>query len=218
MMEEKMKVLLIALLAVCLTACTTFNNVFPDRSTEYERAQTMPDLEIPPDLVASGINESMSIPGESTRVQPAQPQAAPSPVSTPTTNTTVVTNQATIESINNNKPLLSIPEEFTAAWIEVDRILKDAEIQINEQDRTTGIFKVSYSLDGGGQQRGLFTMIRSLDFSTAGDSQDFQISLTGVGNKTEMVILDMDGEWISDDASNSLLTTIRDHYNLSRSQ
>lgn len=77
---------------------------------------------------------------------------------------------------------------------------------------------MTYSLEGGSGQRGLFTMLRTLDFSTSGDSQDYQISLTGVGNKTELVVLDMDGEWVSDDNSNSLLSTIRDHYNLSRSQ
>ncbi|NNE37846.1 MAG: outer membrane protein assembly factor BamC [Gammaproteobacteria bacterium] len=205
-----MKLFLISVLAVMLTACSTINNVFPDRSREYERAQTMPDLEIPPDLVSGGINESMSIPGEEDIAAPVQTQTA--------TVTTTTANQATIETINNNNNLLAIPEEFTLAWVEVDKILQDAEIQINEQDRNTGIFNVTYSLEGGSQQRGLFTMIRSLDFSTSGDSQDYQVSLTGVGNKTELVILDMEGEWISDENSNSLLTTIRDHYNISRSQ
>jgi uncharacterized lipoprotein len=215
MMEGKMKVLLITLIALLLTACSTFDRVFPDRSREYERAQSMPDLEIPPDLVASGMNESMSIPGEANRVTPVQttsqaPVAASSPAQV---------RQATIETINNNKPLLSLPEEFSTAWVEVDNILQSAEIEINEQDRDTGIFKVSYSIDGqGSKQRGLFTMIRTLDFSTSGDTKDYQISLTGIGNKTELVVLDMDGEWLSDETSNSLLTTIRDHYNLSRGQ
>ena len=213
MMEGKMKVFLITVLAVTLTACSTINNVFPDRSREYERAETMPDLEIPPDLVSGGINESMSIPGEDQVAAPAQTQAVTTATATPMTAT-----QATIETINNNNNLLAIPEEFTVAWVEVDRILQDAEIQINEQDRNTGIFKVTYSLDGDSRQRGLFTMIRTLDFSTSGDSQDYQVSLTGVGNKTELVILDMEGEWVSDENSQSLLTTIRDHYNLSRSQ
>ena len=207
-----MKLFLISVLAVTLTACSTIDNVFPDRSRDYERAQTMPDLEIPPDLVSGGINESMSIPGEEEISAPTQTQAAT------TTTTTTTVSQATIETINNNNNLLAIPEEFTSAWAEVDKILKNAEIQINEQDRNPGIFKVNYSLVGGTQQRGLFNMIRTLDFSTSGDSQDYQVSLTGVGNKTELVILDMDGEWISDEDSNSLLTTIRDHYNLSRSQ
>ena len=214
-----MKVFVITLLTVLMTGCSTINSVFPDRSREYERAETMPDLEIPPDLVASGINDSMSIPGEAARAAPIQGQTATSTTSTSTTTTpTTATRQATIESINNNKPLLSIPEEYTPAWAEVDKILQNAEIQINEQDQTTGIINVSYSIDGQSEDRGLFTMIRNWDWRTSTDAQDFQISLTGVGNKTELIILDMDGEWANDDASNSLLTTIRDHYNLSRSQ
>ncbi len=206
-----MKLFLMSLMAVSLTACSTINEVFPDRSRDYERAETMPDLEIPPDLVSGGINESMSIPGEPQGATQGQVQSQ-------MVTSTASVNRASIETINNNNSLLSIPEEFPSAWQEVDKILQDAEIQINEQDRNTGIFKVTYSLEGGSGQRGLFTMLRTLDFSTSGDSQDYQISLTGVGNKTELVVLDMDGEWISDDNSNSLLSTIRDHYNLSRSQ
>jgi len=212
-MEGKMKVFVITLLMVLITGCSTINNVFPDRSREYERAQTMPSLEIPPDLVASGINDSMSIPGEATRVVPSQGQATTS--STPASTTNI--KQASIESINN-KPLLSIPEEYTTAWTEVDKILQNAEIKINEQDQATGVVNVSYSIDGQTEDRGLFTMIRTWDWRTSADAEDFQISLTGVGNKTELIILDMDGEWVNDDTSNSLLTTIRDHYNLSHTQ
>ncbi len=211
MMEGKMKLFLMSLMAVSLTACSTINEVFPDRSRDYERAETMPDLEIPPDLVSGGINESMSIPGEPQGATQGQVQSQ-------MVTSTASVNRASIETIKNNNSLLSIPEEFPSAWQEVEKILQDAEIQINEQDRNTGIFKVTYSLEGGSGQRGLFTMLRTLDFSTSGDSQDYQISLTGVGNKTELVVLDMDGEWVSDDNSNSLLSTIRDHYNLSRSQ
>lgn len=206
-----MKLFLMSLMAVSLTACSTINEVFPDRSRDYERAETMPDLEIPPDLVSGGINESMSIPGEPQGATQGQVQSQ-------MVTSTASVNRASIETIKNNNSLLSIPEEFPSAWQEVEKILQDAEIQINEQDRNTGIFKVTYSLEGGSGQRGLFTMLRTLDFSTSGDSQDYQISLTGVGNKTELVVLDMDGEWVSDDNSNSLLSTIRDHYNLSRSQ
>lgn len=38
--------------------------VLPDKKSEYKKSESMPDLEIPPDLTANAINESMAIPNE----------------------------------------------------------------------------------------------------------------------------------------------------------
>lgn len=41
--------------------------MFPDNSKEYQEAEAMPDLEIPPDLTKDGISDRMAIPGEANR-------------------------------------------------------------------------------------------------------------------------------------------------------
>lgn len=210
------KTLLLLLITVLASGCSTFNRMFPDRSDEYQRAETMPDLEIPPDLTSGSINNSMAIPNEGQRM----PRTAPT--RTGSTSAPVPAagepSLAIIETINNNKPLLSIPEEFTLAWVDVGEILANAGMTVGDSDQSTGIYRVSYSPDGQAPNRSLFTMIKTWDFSTAGESQDMQVSVTGVGNKTEVIVLDMDGEWLATEASNTLLNTIRDHYNLKKTQ
>ena len=50
-----------------LGACGYMPNlgkVLPDKKSEYKKSESMPDLEIPPDLTANAINESMAIPNE----------------------------------------------------------------------------------------------------------------------------------------------------------
>ncbi len=187
-----------------VSGCSTFNSVFPDRSKEYQAAETLPDLEIPPDLTVDAINNSMSILGE-TR-QAARPDSV---------NATATAKQAVIQSINNNKPLLSIPDEFTVAWTEVESILENARVAINGRDQSVGTFDISYSPDAPQEDEGFFSRI---SFWNRVSSRDYQLSLTGVGNKTELVILDEKGEWNSDQETDILLTTIRDHYNLTNSQ
>ena len=132
-----MKLIIIALLLFgFISGCSTFNRTFPDRTTDYQQSESLPDLEIPPDLTADAINSSMAVPGERSRVQ-ARPQ--------PADNTQIL---AALESTSGDIPLLSIPLGYNQAWAEVEQILQNAEIIINESDKTTGIFKVTFSPDG----------------------------------------------------------------------
>ena len=38
--------------------------VLPDKKSEYKKSESMPDLEVPPDLTSNALNESMAIPNE----------------------------------------------------------------------------------------------------------------------------------------------------------
>ena len=186
-----------------ITGCSTFNEMFPDRSDDYQRAESLPDLEIPPDLTAGTTNNAMSIPGESERAIGSTPEITEAP------------KQASIQSINNNKPLLSIPDEYTIVWGEVEGILQDSGVGINEKDQANGIFIITYSPDSSQNNEG---WLSSLAFWKRTGSQSYQLSLTGVADKTELIVLDMDSRWLANQDADILLTTIRDHYNLSRNQ
>lgn len=63
--------LLVLVLALGLSACSTVDDVLPDKAVEYKReTQAEKNLEIPPDLTSDRINDRMSVPdiyaGEST--------------------------------------------------------------------------------------------------------------------------------------------------------
>lgn len=49
----------------CMVGCSvlpTLDEVVPDRRTEYRKAESLPDLEVPPDLTTEAIGDSMPIP------------------------------------------------------------------------------------------------------------------------------------------------------------
>jgi uncharacterized lipoprotein len=73
-LEEVMKkTAVILLVAVLINGCSTVARMFPDNSTDYQQAEALPELEIPPDLSGGGINNEMYILDEDDRSYSAQP-------------------------------------------------------------------------------------------------------------------------------------------------
>jgi uncharacterized lipoprotein len=152
-------------------------------------------------MTAGAINDRMAIPGEQNRPP------------TPAGDAQAQARLAEIQTINNDKSLLSIPEEFTVAWTEVEKTLQGSGLSIDQKDPNKGIFRVTYD-PAAGEKKG---WLSSLAF-WKDDRASYLISLTGVGNKTELVILSPDGEWESTVEADTLLSTLMTQYNLSRTQ
>jgi len=68
---------LVALACVPPGGCQLLDKVEEDRRTEYLKSRTLPDLEIPPDLVAADSGEPLVIPGETPGEEPAGQEEAP---------------------------------------------------------------------------------------------------------------------------------------------
>ncbi len=184
------KTILILLALMSLTACSTFNRSFPDNSDSYKQAETLPDLEIPPDLTKDAMSNMMNIPGEGAVAN----ANAPAP------------KQAVMQVING-KSIVTLPEEFTIAWSQVEQTLLGSGMEIDGQDQQKGTFDVTYQDETKG----------SSWFSFLGSNKDsYVISLTGVGDKTELVVLDEDGEWKPTEESDRILSTLMTQYNISR--
>jgi len=195
-MDQKMKKTIFILIALLpLSACTTFDRMFPETRNEYRQAETLPNLEIPPDLTAGAINNTMAIPGEGSVSLSADAAATPQRL-------------ARMEVINS-KNLLSIPEEFTVAWTRLEQTLQGAGIVIDAKDEQKGTFNVTYKDE---------TADNSWFNFWSDDEESYVISLTGVGDKTELVVLDEEGEWKPTEQSNRIMSTIMTQYNISNSQ
>ena len=54
-----------ALLALWLTGCSVVDKVFPDHSKDYQKAETAAELEVPPDLAATTLTDSLPVSGDS---------------------------------------------------------------------------------------------------------------------------------------------------------
>ena len=198
---------LVLLLLTFITGCSTLDRVFPDTRDEYKKSKALPDIEIPPDLTADVIDNQMSIPSErgASSFRQTQPisQAA---------DLAMQQKRAEIQDISPTKKLLSIPDEFTVVWDELENLLKGAGIQVDGKDQSRGIYSISYTEDTDSEKKGWMSR---LTFWKSG-KEPYQISLVGVGNKTELVVLNMDGERETTINADRILSKIRTQYNTSQ--
>ena len=202
----------IALAITCLSllsGCGVFSGldrVMPDRRTDYEKAESLPDLEIPPDLTTDAIQDRMAVPQS-----PAMPAfSARADMSRPgavSPGIAVSTEGAQLKNAGDGKLYLSLDEELESAWGRVSLALEQAQFEIDEADQDKGLFHVRYlTSDAPQEQRGFWS---KLAFWNKTDDPDlYRISLTGVGEKTEVVVVDSNGEWDTSEPAGQLLSRL----------
>jgi len=199
-MDDKMMMRMVLLFVVItLTGCSSVGRVFPDNSTEYQQARSIPNLELPPDLTSNASNNFMDIPGGTNQVS----------LSAQTARDAI--RWAEIRSIDNDRSLLVIPEGVESAWEAVDRALQAGSIEINSKDQPTGTINVTYKT---GEEEGWFSRLAFW----RSNSYPFMLRLSGVEETTELTVLETNGEWATSLESELLLSSIRTQYNASRTQ
>lgn len=129
------------------------------------------------------------------------------------TATASVASRPHAEMLNlaEDKVYLSLPHEFTRAWtLTEDAILKTGMF-IENNDRNKGIYYVLY-YDQHKEEEGMLSKLKFWKDDEP-DGQEYQLSLTGVGDKTELVVLDSKGDWADKQAASKILTYIQVQYN-----
>ncbi len=121
--------------------------------------------------------------------------------------------KAEVLDVGDGKSYLAIPQEFTRAWREAKMILERAEYVIEASDQEKGIYDFRYFKPKGAQEeKGLLSKLKFW-----GDDEDegkaYQLSLTGVGDKTEAIVMSKDGEWETGEDAKLILDTLRGLYN-----
>ncbi len=121
--------------------------------------------------------------------------------------------KAEILDVGDGKSYLVIPQEFTRAWREAQMILERSEYVIEASDQEKGTYDFRYFMpEGEKEEKGLLSKLKFW-----GDDEDegtaYQLSLTGVGDKTEVIIMNKDGEWSTGADANVILETLKEKYN-----
>jgi outer membrane protein assembly factor BamC len=120
--------------------------------------------------------------------------------------------KAEVLEIGEGKSYLAIPQEFTRAWRDTELVIQRAGYFIQDSDQEKGTYNVLYYRPKGEEKKSL---LKKLKFW--GDDEDdgipYQLSLTGVGTKTEIIVMNEDGEWETGDDAANILDTLRDMYN-----
>lgn len=154
-------------------------------------------------LVAGELNQLFNGAGASAAA--ASGSAAPAAASAPARPV------AELKEAEEGRVMLALPDEYSVAWPRTDKGLQRGGFFIEGRDEARGIFLISYFRPAEKKEKGWLSKMKFW-----GDDEDkgqsFQISLTGVGRKTELIVVNDDGEWDSGEDARRILTIIQSNY------
>ena len=122
--------------------------------------------------------------------------------------------RAEVLNLGEDKVYLSLPEEFTRAWKLTEDALQRAGLFIENQDRSKGLYYVLY-YEPEEDKKGLLSRLAFWKDDEP-EGKVYQISLTGVGDKTELVVLNEKGDWAENREATRILTLLQAQYNSSK--
>ena len=122
--------------------------------------------------------------------------------------------QAELVSVGGGKVYLTVAQEFPAAWKATGRALEKAGVDVKDSDKGRGVYFVEVSQKTDEQMEP--KMWKKLKFWGRAGGAELQVSLTGVGEKTEVVVLNKDGRWETGDEAGELLSMLHNALNSAR--
>ena len=152
--------------------------------------------------------------------EPAAELAAAEPESRPAAKTvgsgpkparSDLPRSAELVSVGGGKFYLSLAQDFPKAWKTTGRALEKVGVDVKDSDKGRGVYVVEVA--GGSGEEAQDGVWNKLKFWDRGDAAEFQVSLTGVGEKTEVVVLDKNGRWETGDQAGVILNKLHDALN-----
>ena len=123
--------------------------------------------------------------------------------------------RAVIEGLGEGKFYLVLPREFSLAWRDTEALLKNAGYSISRTDPAAGVYHFLYFRPAGqAPKKGVLARLKFWGDDEAEDvGTPYQLSLTGVGDKTELIVMNGAGEWLAGAEAGAILETLKDGYN-----
>lgn len=119
---------------------------------------------------------------------------------------------AQLEDTGDDKIILALPEEFTRAWRSTETVLERAGFSITERDQGNGMYYINYYDRSADQEKGWLSKLAFWKDDEP-ESVPYVLSLTGSGNRTEVIVLDEQGDWQNGEDAGRILRIIRNEYN-----
>ena len=124
---------------------------------------------------------------------------------------------AELVNIGEGKLYLNVQRERPEVWRITGLALDQAGITVEEADESEGVYRVRYleQVEETAEEPKKKRLLSRLAFWRKGDenNQQFQLSLTAVGNKTEIVVLNEKGDWDTSKKSEQILVSLRRELN-----
>jgi outer membrane protein assembly factor BamC len=119
--------------------------------------------------------------------------------------------KAEMLSLGEGRSYLAVPQEFTKAWRDTEVVLQRAGYIIQDKSQEKGTYNFLYYKPKEEKEEGLLDKLKF--WGDDDEGTPYQLSLTGVGDKTEIIVMDEDGEWETGENAEKILSNLREIYN-----
>jgi len=136
----------------------------------------------------------------------------------PNTDLTPIPRETGVSQLINvgaGKVYLVLKQGYDASWKTIGAALEDGDIKVKTADKSRGVYVISRNPRMGSDQKEKSGVWRKMKFWKKDKQKELQISLTGVTDKTEVVVLDSSGRWVTGAESDNLLQMLHDTVNRS---
>ena len=158
---------------------------------------------------------------EQSRVEESSPVSTPptsaEPIAKASARTELEGERAELISAGEGKLYLAVEQDFALAWRSTGLALDQAGLTIEQADKSKGVYYIRFleeANDDEGSEKKKRGWSRLAFWKRDGDSDQYQLSLTGVGDITEVVILNENGKW--DTSKNASHILVRLHQELNK--
>ena len=135
----------------------------------------------------------------------------------PNTDLRVASRETDVSQLINvgaGKVYLALRLSYDESWKTIGVALENGGVEIKNTDKSRGVYVISKRPRVDSDQNEKSGIWRKMAFWKKDKQREFQISLTGVADKTEVVVLNSDGRWVTGVESDNLLQMLHDSVNL----
>ncbi len=130
---------------IAVTGCGALERVVPDNSENYRRADTMPALEIPPDLSTARINDDIAGTRQSTATFSEYEEASNNPLAA---RYNIVSEARVTLTGDGDDRVLTVPGEREQTWQRVNAFWAEQRIGVRRADERIGLMDTESDTEG----------------------------------------------------------------------
>ncbi|MFA5984460.1 MAG: outer membrane protein assembly factor BamC [Methylococcaceae bacterium] len=213
-MKVKLSLLLKLLVLIpLLTACSYIKGLFPDKYKDYQFSTEIPALKLPAQLDNKKASVAEKVPEAAVEEGRGSAEPLVVPDATPTEATADLPKVFAIELVKfeNGQTRLRIAAPLTKSWHLVSKALSRNGLEVSNRDEPNKIFNVHYDPNEQPFKDGtIFDEIAFAVFGAKGKEQELILKVVENDSKSEVIVLNNEGQPTSDDAALSLLKLIQE--------
>jgi uncharacterized lipoprotein len=205
----------VALILPLLGGCGALSGLLghDPQEQQYKQAETLPPLEVPPDLTGAASSSALVVPGiddgsaAGVSGDADASGASPPPEQLAGDGATAAPAGPRIEKGSEGAPRLVVPEDFARAWRTVGKALEAADMKVDDRDRSRGLYFVDYKHS---KPRG--RIARTLMFWGGDEStqkERFLVLLQSEGEHTNVLVFDEKEKLVTAPVAEDILRKIQ---------